>query len=58
MGIVFLVGFDFWSRGQDVDQFLGRQKLVVRWGFYVLMALSILTVGVFDHASQFIYFQF
>jgi len=58
MGIVFLVGFDFWSRGQDVDQFLSRQKLVVRWGFYVLMALSILTVGVFDHASQFIYFQF
>ena len=58
MGISFLVVFDFWSRGQDVDEFLSQQRPVVRWGIYIFMLLAILTIGVLSHSSQFIYFQF
>ena len=57
-GIIFLIGFDFWSRGKHVDDFLSQQRLVVRWGVYIFMLLAILTTGVFSYTSQFIYFQF
>ncbi len=58
VGISFLIGFDFWSRGKHIDDFLSQQRVVVRWGVYIFMLLAILTTGVFSYTSQFIYFQF
>jgi D-alanyl-lipoteichoic acid acyltransferase DltB (MBOAT superfamily) len=57
MGIVLLLGFDWWTRGKTFDAAVTERSLAVRWFVYLFLLIGILSVGVFD-GSQFIYFQF
>ena len=57
LAAVFLVELAGELSKTDTVSLVRRQRLIVRWGFYYAMALSIYVFGIFE-TSQFIYFQF
>lgn len=60
--IVFLIFMDFINRkippDQNFDAFIGKEKIWIRWGIYILLAELILQyLYLFDNA-RFVYFNF
>lgn len=57
MGILMVIGLDYWTRGKPFDQALIEKSPPTRWCVCLFLVMGLLSFGVFD-ASQFIYFQF
>ena len=61
LGIVILVFADIYAQKHDISHLIFKQKLVIRWAFYIAAVFFILPFGVYgvDYAQgQFIYFEF
>lgn len=57
LGILFVLGMDYWTGEEPFDRALSARHPALRWSLYVVLLLWIVCAGVFD-AAQFIYFQF
>jgi D-alanyl-lipoteichoic acid acyltransferase DltB (MBOAT superfamily) len=57
IGILMVLGMDYWTADEPFDAALSRRHAALRWAIYLLLLLWIVSAGVFD-AAQFIYFQF
>jgi hypothetical protein len=62
LAIVFIVFMDLINRkipqNGNFDEFIGRQKTIIRWGLYLLLSQMILRyIHVFDNFG-FMYFNF
>ncbi|TCT16770.1 D-alanyl-lipoteichoic acid acyltransferase DltB (MBOAT superfamily) [Natranaerovirga pectinivora] len=56
--ILLLIVIEWLSRIESLDKRLLKSNLVVRWSFYYMLLIIVITMGVFYDASEFIYFQF
>lgn len=58
--IVLLVVFEWTHKKHNMQKFLLKQILPVRWSFYLIIIFSILIFGIYgeNQVSEFIYFQF
>ncbi|KJJ85295.1 membrane bound O-acyl transferase MBOAT family protein [Candidatus Omnitrophus magneticus] len=56
-GLSILILIEIFQNNRALPEFIQKNNLALRWGFYVFCATIILLMGVFD-GGQFIYFQF
>jgi len=49
---------EYFIRSMSFDRLLSGSPVAVRWGFYYLLLMMILFLGVLNSAPEFIYFQF
>ncbi|MDR0272458.1 MAG: MBOAT family protein [Clostridiales bacterium] len=56
--IIFLSVADGISGKENIHSVLERKSFALRFAFYIFIFTSILVMGVYDNASDFIYFQF
>ena len=56
--LVFIAFMHWYERKGDINIFLSNFHKAIRWGFYILLSLSVLILGQYGEHSQFIYFQF
>ena len=58
--IALMIIFEIVHKRKNMALTLAKQNVVVRWGFYIIAALVMVTFGIYGsyNESQFIYFQF
>jgi D-alanyl-lipoteichoic acid acyltransferase DltB (MBOAT superfamily) len=57
-GIVLLLGMEYFAGHQYVPDIMAKTPVVLRWCWYLILAMAIASTGVFGNAATFIYFQF
>lgn len=58
LSVIILVIYELLSRKTPLYNQLNEKNILIRSLFYIFLILIIFTMGVFNNASQFIYFQF
>jgi len=55
--VLFLASAEIFG-GENIHETLKKHNFVIRFAFYIIIALFVLLAGVFYNAGEFIYFQF
>ncbi|MFP4697984.1 MAG: MBOAT family O-acyltransferase [Eubacteriales bacterium] len=58
LSILILIMIQWLSRKESIHERLLKVNFIVRWSFYYIILIYVLTMGVFYNANEFIYFQF
>jgi hypothetical protein len=58
ISILVLILIEWLSIKAPIYERLARTNFVFRWSFYYIILMLILTMGVYNDAAEFIYFQF